>query len=153
MSEAEQDHIVLSRDERETIRTAGNPATLWEAPESLYRAVAKVVAGRVLPPVSEEWGESDRRVVGDKDRMRGTGGNRFIEADSSAGDLLASINDQLGDLREWASWSGRVLDLAEVTISTRRIANGRISVSVTADLAAAPELTSRPGVTTAEEDA
>lgn len=71
------------------------------------------------------------------DRMRGTGGNRFIEADASCADLLRSINDQLGDLREWAEWSDRVLDVGEITISTKRIANGRISVSVTADLASA----------------
>jgi hypothetical protein len=77
-------------------------------------------------------------VTAEKDRMRGTGGNRFIEPDATSGDLLRSINDQLGDLREWASATGRVFDLAEVTISTRRIPNGRISVTVTADLADAP---------------
>lgn len=69
------------------------------------------------------------------DRMRGTGGNRFIEPDATSADLLKSINDQLGDLREWAIWTDRVFDIAEVTISTKRISNGRISVSVTADLA------------------
>lgn len=72
---------------------------------------------------------------GEKDRMRGTGGNRFIGPDATRGDLLASINDQMGDLQEWADWSGRLLDLAEVTISTKRIPGGNISVSVTADLA------------------
>lgn len=73
--------------------------------------------------------------AGDRDRMRGTGGNQFIDADATAADLLRSINDQLGDLREWAVGTGCVLDLAEVTISTKRISTGRISVSVTADLA------------------
>lgn len=71
----------------------------------------------------------------DRDRMRGTGGNRFIPADATRGELLYSINDQLGDLEEWARWSDRRLDLAELTISTRRIPSGVISVSVTADLA------------------
>lgn len=72
--------------------------------------------------------------VPERDRMRGTGGNRFLPADATRGDLLASINDQLGDLHEWATDMGQTVDLAELTISTRRIPNGRISVSVTADL-------------------
>lgn len=71
--------------------------------------------------------------------MRGTGGNRFIEPDATCADLLKSINDQLGDLRAWAAETGRTLDVAEITISTRRIKSGRISVSVTADLAEADE--------------
>jgi hypothetical protein len=70
----------------------------------------------------------------EKDRMRGTGGNRFIPANATTGDLLKSINDQLGDLREWAKESNQVLDLAEITISTTRIPSGRISVNVSADL-------------------
>lgn len=69
-----------------------------------------------------------------KGRLRGAGGNRFIEPDATRGDLLRTINDQLGDLQEWAEDTGRTLDLAELTISTQRISNGRISVSVTADL-------------------
>jgi hypothetical protein len=77
--------------------------------------------------------------MSEKDRMRGTGGNRFIEPDATSADLLRSINDQLGDLCEWAAETGRVFDIAEVTISTRRIASGRISVTVTADLADAEE--------------
>lgn len=68
--------------------------------------------------------------------MRGTGGNRFIEADATRGDLLASINDQLGDIHQYAVETGRVLNLAEVTISTQRIKSGRISVNVSADLPA-----------------
>lgn len=71
----------------------------------------------------------------DKDRLRSTGGNRFIEPDAGRGDLMRTINDQLGDLHEWAQDSGRMLDLAEITISTKRIPSGLISVSVTADLA------------------
>lgn len=66
--------------------------------------------------------------------MRGTGGNRFIPADATCADLMRSINDQLGDLREWVEGTDRFLDLAEVTISTKRIPSGVISVSVTADL-------------------
>lgn len=65
---------------------------------------------------------------------RGTGGNRFIEADATSADLMRSINDQLGDLREWAEETGRVFDIGAVSIDTKRIANGRISVSVEADL-------------------
>lgn len=67
--------------------------------------------------------------------MRGTGGNRFIPADATRADLMGSINDQLGDLQEWANDTGRVLDLAEVSIYTKRIPSGLISVSVEADLA------------------
>jgi len=70
----------------------------------------------------------------EKDRTRGTGGNRFIEHDATSADLMRSINDQLGDLREYATETGRAFDLGEVTISTLRIPGGRISVSVTADL-------------------
>jgi len=69
-----------------------------------------------------------------RDRIRGTGGNRFIEADATCADLLKSINDQLGDLREWAEETGQILDVAEITISTWRINGGRISVTVSADL-------------------
>lgn len=67
-------------------------------------------------------------------RMRGTGGNRFIPADATSADLMRSINDQIGDLREWATETGRVFDLAEVSIYTKRIPSGLISVSVEADL-------------------
>ena len=70
--------------------------------------------------------------------MRGTGGNRFIGPNPTRRDLLTSINDQLGDLQEWANETGRLLDLAEVTINTKRIKSGNISVSVTADLAPDP---------------
>jgi hypothetical protein len=71
----------------------------------------------------------------ERDRIRGTGGNRFVGTDPTIADLMRSINDQLGDLREWATGTGRVLDLAEVTISMKRIASGAVSVAVTADLA------------------
>lgn len=77
---------------------------------------------------------------GEKDRMRGTGGNRFIEADATADDLIACISAQVEDLREWAEATYRALDLGEITISTKRIKSGRISVTVTADLPAAPEV-------------
>lgn len=71
--------------------------------------------------------------------MRGTGGNRFIEPDATSADLMRSINDQLGDLREWADRTGRVFDVGAISIETKRISNGRISISVEADLAPAPE--------------
>lgn len=77
---------------------------------------------------------ADNPQSADKDCLRGTGGNRFIEPDATSADLLRSINDQLGDIREYAAETGHVFDIAEVTISTKRIPNGRISVSVTADL-------------------
>lgn len=66
--------------------------------------------------------------------MRGTGGNRFIPSDATRADLMQSINDQLGDLHEWAAETGRVFDLAELSIYTKRIPSGLISVSVEADL-------------------
>lgn len=92
----------------------------------------------VIAPADLRWLIDVARAASiEKDRMRGTGGNRFIAADATSADLLRSINDQLGDLREWAAGDGRVLDLAEITISTQRVRSGRISVSVTADLAEA----------------
>jgi hypothetical protein len=75
----------------------------------------------------------------ERDRMRGTGGNLFIRSDATTGDLLKSINDQLGDIRQHAAETGRVLDVAEITISTKRVPSGLISVNVSADLAAASE--------------
>jgi hypothetical protein len=89
----------------------------------------------------------------EKDRMRGTGGNRFIGTDPTAADLMRSINDQLGDLREWATDTGRVLDLAEVTISTKRIPSGVVSVSVTADLADDPTRVIPPGSSSTKDPA
>lgn len=74
-----------------------------------------------------------------EERMRGTGGNRFIPADATRADLMRSINDQLGDLHEWAAETDQVFDLAEVTISTTRIPSGLISVTVSADLKRRPE--------------
>jgi hypothetical protein len=74
----------------------------------------------------------------EKDRMRGTGGNQFIRADANTFDLLMSIRDQLAHMRAVAEESGRYLDVGEVTISTRRIKDGRVSVSLSADLATAP---------------
>lgn len=65
---------------------------------------------------------------------RSTGGNRFIETDATRGDLMQSINDQLGDLYEWAEDSDQILDIGAISIETQRISNGRISVQVTADL-------------------
>ena len=66
--------------------------------------------------------------------MRGTGGNRFIEADADLPDLMRVIHEGLYELRDWAEGTDRHFDLAEVTVSTRRIPSGRISVTVAADL-------------------
>ena len=86
--------------------------------------------------------------------MRGTGGNRFIPADATRADLMRSINDQLGDLHEWANETGRVFDLAEVSIYTKRIPSGLISVSVEADLGVAtpPDHPHRPERRESEEN-
>lgn len=65
---------------------------------------------------------------------RGTGGNQFIAPDATRADLMKSINDQLGDLQEWADDTGRVLDIGQLTIETKRIGNGKISVLVMGDL-------------------
>lgn len=74
----------------------------------------------------------------DMDRMRGNGGNQFIPPNATCGDLMKSINDQLGDLREWAAEAGQYLDLGEITISTMRSYSGSISVTVSADLSDKP---------------
>lgn len=69
---------------------------------------------------------------------RGTGGNRFVEADANIIELLLCARDQLQEIETYALETGRHLDLAAVTIDTRRIKSGRISVEVTADLPAEP---------------
>ena len=66
--------------------------------------------------------------------MRGTGGNRFIPADATVVDLERAITRGLTDLIGWADETGRAFDPGAVTIETRRIRNGRISVHVDADL-------------------
>jgi alpha-D-ribose 1-methylphosphonate 5-triphosphate synthase subunit PhnG len=66
--------------------------------------------------------------------VRGTGGNRFIPADATQMDLLRAVIDGLADLKSWADGTGRTLDLGAITVDTKRISNGRISVTVTADL-------------------
>ena len=71
---------------------------------------------------------------------RGTGGNCFIGPEATRGDLLRTINDQLGDLHEYAEATGRVLDIAEVSVDTKRTKSGRISVRVSADLVDVPDL-------------
>lgn len=65
--------------------------------------------------------------------LRGAGGNRFIEADATRGQLMSCINDQLGDLYEWAEPDQEV-DLGRITILAQRIPSGRISVTVMGDL-------------------
>ena len=67
--------------------------------------------------------------------MRRTGGNRFIPADATIRDLEQAITGGLIDLIGWADKTGRVFDPGAVTIETKRIRNGRISVKVAADLA------------------
>ena len=67
--------------------------------------------------------------------VRGTGGNHFIPADATIGDLERAITDGLIDLDGWADETGRLFDPGAVTIQTKRIRNGRISVKVAADLA------------------
>lgn len=66
--------------------------------------------------------------------MRGTGGNRFIPANATDAELLVAVRDGLRDLRSWALIDGRTLDLGAITVETKRIKSGRISVAVTADL-------------------
>jgi hypothetical protein len=63
---------------------------------------------------------------------RGTGGNRFINSDAELPDLMRVIHEGLYELAEYDA--SRPLDIAEITIVTRRIPSGRISVEVTADL-------------------
>jgi hypothetical protein len=63
---------------------------------------------------------------------RGTGGNRFIDADAGIPELMRVIHEGLYELAEYDA--DRPLDIAEVTITTKRIPSGRISVEVAADL-------------------
>jgi hypothetical protein len=70
--------------------------------------------------------------------MRGTGGNRFIAADSDRTMLLAAIDRGLFELEDWAKDIGRTFDAGAITVETRRIAGGTISVTVTGDLREVP---------------
>lgn len=72
--------------------------------------------------------------------MRGTGGNRFIAGDADLTDLMRAIHEGLHQLREWADDTGRHLDVGAITIDTKRIPSGRISVSVTGDLTGTPQV-------------
>jgi hypothetical protein len=74
--------------------------------------------------------------------MRGTGGNRFIAADSNKTNLLAAISRGLDELEDWvADDPHREFDAGAITVETRRTANGTISVSVTGDLRVITEAT------------
>lgn len=66
---------------------------------------------------------------------RGTGGNRFMQDDQSKAELLNIISRGIDDLQRHADSTGRLLDLGAITIETRRIPSGKVSVDVTADLA------------------
>jgi hypothetical protein len=70
---------------------------------------------------------------------RGTGGNRFIESDAGIPDLMRVIHEGLYELRDWAAETEGTFDLAKVTVDTRRIPSGRISVTVSADLTTTAE--------------
>lgn len=73
--------------------------------------------------------------------MRGTGGSSFIDSNSDAGDLLQAIRRGVDDLSAWASQTGRTFDPGAITVETRRVADGRICVSVTGDLVKRAEVT------------
>lgn len=68
------------------------------------------------------------------DSMREVGGTRFISGDSDRIMLLAAIERGLYDLHTWAEETERGLDVGAITVSTRRVPSGLISVSVTGDL-------------------
>lgn len=66
--------------------------------------------------------------------MRGTGGNRFIAGDADLRALEIAIHEGLGSLLDWADATGRRVDIGAISVDTRRIPSGKISVSVTGDL-------------------
>lgn len=65
---------------------------------------------------------------------RGCGGNQFVEGDANMMEVLLCIRDQLQFIEKYAEEDGRKFDLAEITVTTKRIPSGRISVNVEADL-------------------
>ena len=69
---------------------------------------------------------------------RGTGGNRFIPGDADRTELVLAIQRGLHDLHVWAQDTDRALDVGAITVTTRRIPSGNISVSVTGDLTTPP---------------
>lgn len=70
--------------------------------------------------------------------IRGTGGNRFILGDSDRTALVVAVQQGLFDLHEYAAATGRSVDVGAITVTTRRIPSGAISVSVTGDLTYTP---------------
>ena len=65
---------------------------------------------------------------------RATGGNRFIPGDADHTELVKAVSAGLWDLHTWAQDTERAVDFGAITVTTRRIPSGRISVSVTGDL-------------------
>lgn len=65
---------------------------------------------------------------------RSTGGNRFIRGDATTAELADAIEAGLLDLAVYALNTDRRLDPGAVTVTTRRVPSGLISVSVTGDL-------------------
>lgn len=66
--------------------------------------------------------------------QRGTGGNRFIPGDADRNVLERAVSRGLLDLQCWADDTGQCVDLGAITVTTRRIPSGRISVKVSGDL-------------------
>jgi len=66
--------------------------------------------------------------------IRTTGGNQFVAHDAGVIEILLCARDQLQTIEQYAKETGQTLDLAQITIHTRRIPSGKISVGVEADL-------------------
>lgn len=77
-----------------------------------------------------------RAEVEAEDARRSTGGNRFIPGDSDRTALVSAVSRGLHDLHAWAETTDRAVDVGAITITTKRIPSGAISVSVTGDLTA-----------------
>ncbi len=66
---------------------------------------------------------------------RNTGGNTFIPENADRDHFMKAIEYGLDSLERWCEGEEHLnLDLGRVTIDTKRISDGRISVSVEADL-------------------
>lgn len=67
-------------------------------------------------------------------QRRGTGGNRIVPSNATIAGILASIRQQLWELKRCGEETGGSLDLGAFTVDTCRTNSGQISVTVAADL-------------------
>lgn len=64
---------------------------------------------------------------------RATGGNRFIPSDAGRDQLALAVHRALAELDVYFEATGRHLDVGAISVETKRIPTGAISVTVMGD--------------------